>query len=243
MTLGKKGKRVICVVHIDPSLSCDILVSKDNSLAAFAKKVVCDDKGYESDSSNEEYWFSKWSRPLRTVKRFQAEHLEKQNIIGLIKNRLPATDKTTKTENSDTTTDLKVISTFAVEQSSQIIQEASQEASNQISTQTSESAQTEENKNKSQVNGTNNQVDDTPILADETVKIKWSTIGKQILRVQDDNELPLKKFQKKIVKDYLKQIGGSGDNESVDALWLKCHQKLSKNSKFQIDGDKIKLVL
>ena len=122
-------------------------MSKDNSLAAFAKKVVCDDKGYESDSSNEEYWFSKWSRPLRTVKRFQAEHLQKQNIIGLIKNRLPATDKTTKTENSDTTTDLKVISTFAVEQSSQIIQEASQEASNQISTQTSESAQTEENKN------------------------------------------------------------------------------------------------
>jgi hypothetical protein len=100
--------------------------------------------------------------------------------------------------------------------------------------------QTEEN--KSQVNGTNNQVDDTPILADQTVKIKWSTIGKQILRVQDDNELPLKKFQKKIVKDYLKQIGGIGDNESVDALWLKCHQKLSKNSKFQIDGDKIKLV-
>lgn len=103
--------------------------------------------------------------------------------------------------------------------------------------------QTEEN--KSQVNGTNNQVDDTPqgvVLADQTVKIKWSTIGKQILRVQDDNELPLKKFQKKIVKDYLKQIGGSGENESVDALWLKCHQKLSKNSKFQIDGDKIKLV-
>ena len=146
MTLGKKGKRIICVVHIDPSLSCDILASKDNSLAAFTKKVVCDDKGYESDSSNEEYWFSKWSRPLRTVKRFQAEHLQKQNMIGLIKNRLPVADKTPKIETSDTSTDLKIISTFAVVQSSQIIQEASHEASNQISSQTSEPAQTE-NKN------------------------------------------------------------------------------------------------
>ncbi|XP_057368584.1 uncharacterized protein LOC130689664 [Daphnia carinata] len=130
MTLGRKGKRVICVVHIDPSLSCDILTKKDSSLAAFAKKVVCDDKGYESDSSNEEYWFSKWSRPLRTVKRFQAEHLQKQNIIGLIKNHLPAAEKTPKSENSSTTTDLKVVSTFAVEQSSQIIKEASREFSN-----------------------------------------------------------------------------------------------------------------
>lgn len=130
MTLGKKGTRVICVVHIDPSLSCDILTKKDSSLAAFAKKVVCEDKGYESDSSNEEYWFSKWSRPLRTVKRFQTDHLQKQNIIGLIKNHLPAAEKTPKSENCSTNTDLKVVSTFAMEQSSQIIKEASHEVSN-----------------------------------------------------------------------------------------------------------------
>lgn len=144
MTLGKKGKRIICVVHIDPTLKNDALASTEKSLATFAKKMVYDDKGYESDSSNDDYWFSKWSRPIRTVKRFQAEHLQKQNLMGLIKNRLPGADKP-KPENSNcdiNNTDLKVISTFAVEQSSQIIQEASQEASNQISSQATETAQT-----------------------------------------------------------------------------------------------------
>lgn len=149
MTLGKKGKRVICVVHIDPSLNHGAFPSAEKTLTHFPKKQVCDDKGYESDSSNDDYWFSKWSRPLRTVKRFQAEHLQKQNIIGLIKNRLPgSTQDKPKPECSNcdiNNTDLKIISTFAIEQSSQIIQEASQEASDHISSQVSETVQTESN--------------------------------------------------------------------------------------------------
>lgn len=169
MTLGKKGKRIVCVVHIDPSLNPGgPIFQQDNSLAAFTKKVVCDDKGYESDSSNEEYWFSKWSRPLRTVKRFQAEHLQKQNIIGLIKNRLPAADKPkTESSNCNENTDLKVISTFAVEQSSQIIQEASQEASNQISSPTTETTEPAQTKGKDGV--VNLAFEDSPTDPDATL--------------------------------------------------------------------------
>ena len=169
MTLGKKGKRVVCVVHIDPTLNNGVLVfQQNNSLAAFTKKVVCDDKGYESDSSNEEYWFSNWSRPLRTVKRFHAEHFQKQNIIGLVKNRLTAADKPkTESSNCDTNTDLKVISTFAVEQSSQIIQEASQEASNQISSPTPETTEAAQTKSKDGV--VNLGFEDSPSDPDATI--------------------------------------------------------------------------
>ncbi|EFX76922.1 cell growth-regulating nucleolar protein [Daphnia pulex] len=100
--------------------------------------------------------------------------------------------------------------------------------------------QTEES--KSQVKGSTNQTDDQLNLPEQSVKVKWCTIGKKILRAQNDNELPLKKFQKKIVAEYLKQTGGNSDNESVEALWSKCQKKLSKNSKFQIVDDKIKII-
>lgn len=144
MKFGKKGKRIICVVHIDPSLSNGIFPSSDKSLATFAKKLVCDENGYESDSSNDDYWFSKWSRPLRTVKRFQTEHLKKQTIIGMIRNHLPPADKSKQeSPNCDTNKDQKVVTTLAKEQSSQIIQDASQEGSNQLSPTTCESTPTD----------------------------------------------------------------------------------------------------
>ena len=97
---------------------------------------------------------------------------------------------------------------------------------------------------KTQVNEiTSNQADDTPNPVKQSTKVKWSSIGKQILGNQEDSKLSLKKFQKRIVKEYRKQTGESGDNESVEALWSKCLKKLSKNSKFQFVDDKIKLVL
>ena len=109
MSMGKKGQRVICVVHIDPILNATSIPKIQESLASFAKKIVCED-GYESDSSNDDYWFSKWSKPLRTVKQFQTEHLRKQNILGIIKSRLslrkPKPNPPT-TDNCDTNVDLK----------------------------------------------------------------------------------------------------------------------------------------
>lgn len=75
-----------------------------------------------------------------------------------------------------------------------------------------------------------------------SIKVKWSTIGKMILRAQDANEMSLKKFQIKVVAEYLKKTGNANSAESVEVLWGKCQKKLSKNSKFLIDADTIKLV-
>ncbi|EFX79140.1 hypothetical protein DAPPUDRAFT_304944 [Daphnia pulex] len=88
-------------------------------------------------------------------------------------------------------------------------------------------------------------VDGTTIVcegAQQPTKIKWNSIGKTILLAQDAKEMSLKKFQKKVVAEYLKRVGNAGSDESVEDLWCKCQSKLSKNSKFQIDADKIKLV-
>ena len=73
-------------------------------------------------------------------------------------------------------------------------------------------------------------------------KVKWNSIGKTILLARDAKEMSLKKFQKIIIAEYLRRVGDTGSDESVEVLWGKCHKKLSKNSKFQIDADKIKLV-
>lgn len=73
-------------------------------------------------------------------------------------------------------------------------------------------------------------------------KVKWGTIGKTILRAQDDKELPLKKFQKKIIAEYLSRTGDQNTETSVEALWSKCLKKLSKNPKFKIHKERIKLV-
>jgi cell growth-regulating nucleolar protein len=79
--------------------------------------------------------------------------------------------------------------------------------------------------------------------AEQSAKVKWCTIGKIILRAQDDKELSLKKFQKKIIGEYLHRMGDAlSANESVEVLWSKCQKKLSKNPKFKILKDKIKLV-
>lgn len=91
----------------------------------------------------------------------------------------------------------------------------------------------------SQVNDTINSVGGV----DPSGKVKWCTIGKIILRSQDDKELSLKKFQKKIIGEYLNRMGDSlGDDETVEVLWSKCQKKLSKNPKFKIHKEKIKLV-
>jgi hypothetical protein len=88
-------------------------------------------------------------------------------------------------------------------------------------------------------------VDGTTIVcegAQQPTKIKWKTISKTILLAQDAKEMSLKKFQKKVVAEYLKSVGNAGSDALVEDLWCKCQSKLSKNSKFQIDADKIKLV-
>ena len=87
MTLGKKGRRVICVVHIDPYLRDTVLTLSNASLAVHAKKVACEDN--DSEVSSDEYWFTKWTIPLRTVKNFQNQSLPKPKIISFIKNHLP----------------------------------------------------------------------------------------------------------------------------------------------------------
>ena len=69
MNLGSKGKRVICVFHIDPCIGLPLPI---NSLSPYAKKVELnepEEDGYLSDSSDHEYWFTKWSKPLRTVRK------------------------------------------------------------------------------------------------------------------------------------------------------------------------------
>lgn len=76
----------------------------------------------------------------------------------------------------------------------------------------------------------------------QSAKVKWCTIGKTILRAEDDKELSLKKFQKKIIAEYLNRVGNAVADESVEILWCKCQKKLAKNPKFKIQKDRIKLV-
>lgn len=101
MTLGKKGKRIICVVHIDPCLRDTVFTLTNASLTAHAKKVVYEDN--DSEISSDEYWFTKWTIPLRTVKKFQNQSLPKPNIISFIKNHLP-NSPSRNGDNTDTST-------------------------------------------------------------------------------------------------------------------------------------------
>ena len=73
-------------------------------------------------------------------------------------------------------------------------------------------------------------------------KVKWTTIGKTILRAQEDKELPLKKFQKKIIAEYLTRVGTPDNDMTVEVLWASCLKKLSKNPKFKIHKERIKIV-
>ncbi|KAI9562251.1 hypothetical protein GHT06_013216 [Daphnia sinensis] len=76
-------------------------------------------------------------------------------------------------------------------------------------------------------------------------KVKWISIGKMLLRAADNKELPLKKFRKKIIAEYLNRMGTAVSDKSScsETLWLKCQSKLSKNPKFQIDSKRIRLVV
>lgn len=79
--------------------------------------------------------------------------------------------------------------------------------------------------------------------AQQSGKVKWCTIGKTILRAEDDKELSLKKFQKKIIAEYLSRVGNAANvDESIEVLWSKCQKKLAKNPKFKIHKERIKLV-
>lgn len=73
-------------------------------------------------------------------------------------------------------------------------------------------------------------------------KVKWCTIAKMILRGLEDKELPLKKFQKKIIPEYLNRAGDKIGDATVEVLWANCLKKLSKNPKFKILKEKIKLI-
>jgi cell growth-regulating nucleolar protein len=102
-----------------------------------------------------------------------------------------------------------------------------------------EAVESQEDEICKQANDTINSVGE----AEQSAKVKWCTIGKTILRAQDDKELSLKKFQKKIIGEYLHRMGDAlSADESVEVLWSKCQKKLSKNPKFKIHKDKIKLV-
>lgn len=76
----------------------------------------------------------------------------------------------------------------------------------------------------------------------QIARVKWCTIGKTILRSQEDKELSLKKFQKKIVPEYINRMGNGISDTSVEILWSKCLKKLSKNPKFKIHKEHIKLL-
>lgn len=93
-------------------------------------------------------------------------------------------------------------------------------------------------------NGTStNQLNSTIEGSSQPGKVKWCTIGKTILRAQEDKELSLKKFQKKIIAEYLNRMGDAvGADETVEVLWAKCQKKLGKNPKFKIHKERIKLV-
>lgn len=85
-------------------------------------------------------------------------------------------------------------------------------------------------------------IEDNNAEGRQSAKVKWCTIGKTILRSQDDQELALKKFQKKIIAEYLNRTSSQNNDTSVEVLWAKCLKKLSKNSKFKIHKERIKLV-
>ncbi|XP_032797402.2 uncharacterized protein LOC116933816 [Daphnia magna] len=76
-------------------------------------------------------------------------------------------------------------------------------------------------------------------------KVKWISIGKMLLRAADNKELPLKKFRKKIIAEYLNRAGTAVSDKSScsETLWSKCQSKLAKNPKFQIDPKRIRLVV
>lgn len=108
MTLGRKGKRVICVVHIDPCVGYVFNGHQNSeSLSTFARKMELDEEedrkektsGYLSDSSDHDYWFTKWSKPLRTVRRFQKENLKNNKhsntVLDSVKNNVSSSSAAT----------------------------------------------------------------------------------------------------------------------------------------------------
>ena len=75
-----------------------------------------------------------------------------------------------------------------------------------------------------------------------TARVKWTTLGKTILRSQESKELTLKKFQKKIIAEYLARMGNPPADMTVETLWAKCLNKLGKNPKFKIQKERIRIV-
>ena len=123
MTLGRKGKRIICVVHVDPYLRDTVFTLSNTSLATHTRKVVCEDN--DSEISSDEYWFTKWTLPLRTVKRFQLENLRKQFRASLARNDRNRPPVKPAIEPSS-------VSVFAKDQSANIIEQAALEAAAKI---------------------------------------------------------------------------------------------------------------
>lgn len=98
-------------------------------------------------------------------------------------------------------------------------------------------------KQKKEVDDSSKKINDSTKSAEQSVKVKWCTIGKTILRAEADKEISLKKFQKKIIAEYLNRAGSSiTADETVEVLWSKCKKKLEKNPKFKIHKERIKLV-
>jgi Alpha/beta hydrolase family len=127
MTFGKKGGRIIYVLHYEPQFN-DLLLRR-RSFAVRLKKIAQETNQDDCDSvsSSDEYWFTKWTVPLRTVKKFQLENLRKQSRSSTSTEQNQSCDTTLPS-----TQPVFTISTFAKDQSAQIIKQASQEAAAKI---------------------------------------------------------------------------------------------------------------
>lgn len=128
MSFGKKGQRVVCVTHYQPGLNDLAFASSTDAFPCRLKKFVLNESNDDdTESQTDEYWFSKWTVPLRTVKRFQLENAQK-NIFRQITNRLASFRKSGRgAAGQHAATGKNVISNFAIEQSAQIIKQASLE--------------------------------------------------------------------------------------------------------------------
>ncbi len=123
MTLGKKGGRLICVLHYQPHFN-DLLLRRQ-SFAVRLRQVRAETEAEELDDSVDEYWFTKWTLPLRTVKRFQLENLRKQFRASLARNDRNRPPVKPAIEPSS-------VSVFAKDQSANIIEQAALEAAAKI---------------------------------------------------------------------------------------------------------------
>ena len=93
-----------------------------------------------------------------------------------------------------------------------------------------------------ELNGSSDQANDTINSVQSSLKVKWCTIGKTILRAQEDKELSLKKFQKKIfqkiwfllILKFPNSLGKKNGYQKVAYLFVGFMETLSDPKKPQL---------